>query len=197
MSKKICVFCGANKGRQQIYTDITRELAQIFIDQKITLVYGGAKIGLMGEMADTVLAGGGEVIGVMPRLLVDKEVSHKKITELHIVDTMAERKQVLMDLSDGFILLPGGLGSLDEFFEVLTLAQLGLHNKPSGILNVAGYYDDMLKFLENSIQENFVNHSNYSKIIIENDPVKLTNAIINYNEPMATRWDKVTTLIEA
>lgn len=191
MSKKInriCVFCGASKGINPIYTEAARDLAKVMLDANIGLVYGGASIGLMGEMADCMVAGGGEVIGVMPSLLMDREIAHPDITELHVVDSMSDRKNLLDELSDAFIMMPGGVGTLDEFFEVLTLAQLGVHNKPRGVLNVANYYDDLLKFLDHSVSEAFWNPMNQERMLIETSSSKLVQALINYNSPLINRW---------
>jgi uncharacterized protein (TIGR00730 family) len=187
-NKKICVFCGASKGLNPLYAEIARQVAHIFLEKKITLVYGGAKVGLMGELADTMMAGGGEVIGVMPKFLFDREVAHTDITKLHVVDTMSERKNLLMAISDGFITLPGGIGSLDEFFEVLTLAQLGQHNKPSGVLNVAHYYDDLLRFMQHSVAENFWNSTNHNRVIVNEDPRQLIESVLHFNAPVVNRW---------
>jgi uncharacterized protein (TIGR00730 family) len=190
-SKKICVFCGASKGTQSIYSTMARKLASIFLEQNITLVYGGAKVGLMGEMAEAIMEGGGRVTGIIPSFLRDKEIANTQITDLQVVDTMSERKKRLIEISDGFILLPGGIGSLDEFFEVLTLAQLGQHNKPSGILNVGHYYDDLLKFLAHSVNETFWNLTNHNRVIIEEDPQRLMDKVLDYHVSLTNRWSEI------
>ncbi|MCP4722847.1 MAG: TIGR00730 family Rossman fold protein, partial [Desulfobacteraceae bacterium] len=154
--KKICVYCGSSPGRHPEYVAAARFLAEELLSRKIGLVYGGAHVGIMGEIADTVLKGGGEVIGIMPRALVDKEVSHPGLTELKIVDSMHQRKAMMADLSHGFIALPGGLGTIEELFEALTWAQLGFHKKPCGLLNARGYYDHLSAFLDHTVEEKFV-----------------------------------------
>jgi len=143
--KSICVFCGANFNADPLLKKAIEELAEIMVNQNITLVYGGGKVGVMGMMADAILSKGGKVEGVIPKFLMTEEIAHPALTKLHVVETMHARKQLMSDLSDGFITLPGGLGTMEEFFEVLTWLQLGLHNKPVAILNVNGYYDLLLK----------------------------------------------------
>lgn len=179
----LCVFCGSSKGNNQDYIDAARQLALLLAKADIELVYGGAMIGMMGELADAVLANEGRVVGVMPKLILEKEIAHQDITELHIVDTMHERKALMAKLSDGFILLPGALGSLEEFFEIATWSQLGIHAKPFGILNVNGYYDHIIKFIDHAVQEGFLNHIYRDNIIIENSPQKLLQAFMNYQAP--------------
>lgn len=170
---KIAVFCGSNHGNRPEYVDATNQLAASLCNADISLVYGGANVGLMGVLANQMLRLGGEVIGVLPENLVEWEVAHRGITKLHIVPTMHERKVMMMNLADGFIMLPGGAGSLDEFFEVITLAQLGLHKKPCGILNVAKYYDLLLSFLEHSVTEGFIKNGYRDLVMIDNHPEKL------------------------
>ena len=154
--QRLCVYCGSNQGRQPAYLAAASELAGALHERGISLVYGGASVGLMGQLADTLLALGGEVIGVMPQALVDKEVSHSGLTELRVVASMHERKSLMAELSDGFIALPGGYGTLEELFEVLTWTQLGYHSKPCALLNIAEYFDHLLRFLENTVKEQFV-----------------------------------------
>ena len=144
--KRVCVYCGSSPGIKPEYREAARVLGQELARREIGLVYGGASIGMMGEIADTVLGNGGEVIGVMPQALINKEVSHPGLTELKVVKSMHERKATMADLSDGFIALPGGLGTVEELFEILTWAQLGFHTKPIGLLNVLGYYDSRAGF---------------------------------------------------
>ena len=170
---KIAVFCGSNHGIRQEYTEATNQLAKSLFDANISLVYGGANVGLMGVLANQMLELGGEVIGVLPQNLIEWEVAHRDITKLHIVPTMHERKVMMMNLADGFVMLPGGAGSLDEFFEVVTLAQLGLHKKPCGLLNTAGYYDLLISFLEHSVTEGFIKNGYRDLFMIENHPDQL------------------------
>ena len=171
--KKVCVYCGSRSGRRPEYSHAARSLAKALTRRGIGLVYGGASVGIMGEIADAVLAGGGEVIGVIPQALVDNEVAHNGLTELKVVASMHERKQVMMDLSDGFIALPGGLGTQEELFEVLTWSQLGLHKKPCGLLNVEGYYDKLCSFLDHAVEEQFVKTYHREMLLVEDSPEKL------------------------
>lgn len=169
----LCVFCGANPGRNGAYINAAKQLGEYLASLNITLVYGGASIGLMGVLADSVLACDGNVIGVIPQNLVDKELAHPDLTECHIVDSMHARKQRMADLADGFILLPGGLGSLDEFFEILTWAQLQFHTKPRGILNVNAYYQPLIQLLDHILAEQFMSSSSRDNIIIDESPIGL------------------------
>jgi len=178
--KKVCVYCGSSSGRRPGYSYAARGLAKALTSRGIGLVYGGAGIGIMGEIADAVLAGGGQVIGVIPQMLADKEVAHDGLTELKIVGSMHERKQVMMDLSDGFIALPGGLGTQEELFEVLTWSQLGLHKKPCGLLNVEGYYDKLCSFLDHAVEEQFVKSHHREMLLVEQSPEKLLTLMEAY-----------------
>lgn len=154
--KSIAVFCGSREGNKAIYGQVAQCLGRCLADNSITLVYGGAKIGLMGRVAEGALDADGAVVGIMPEHLVQKEIAHSGITELKIVQTMHQRKQAMVDLADAFILLPGGVGSLEEFFEVWTWAQLGLHMKPIGILNIDGFYDDLIAMCKKAVDQEFV-----------------------------------------
>lgn len=186
--KNLCVFCGSSVGSDPVFIDATRQLATTLVENKIGLVYGGAKVGLMGILADTALEKGGEVIGVMPKLLIEKEIAHDGLTKLHVVKSMHERKALMAELADGFIMLPGGTGSLDEFFEILTWSQLGFHGKPCGILNVANYYDHILKFLDEAVAKHFLKEI-YRKIVIaEDSPEKLLAAFATYQAPSEPKW---------
>ena len=178
--KKVCVYCGSSSGRRPGYSYAARGLAKALTSRGIGLVYGGAGIGIMGEIADAVLAGGGQVIGVIPQMLADKEVAHDGLTELKIVGSMHERKQVMMDLSDGFIALPGGLGTQEELFEVLTWSQLGLHTKPCGLLNVEGYYDKLCSFLDHAVEEQFVKCHHREVLLVQQSPEKLLTLMEAY-----------------
>ncbi|MCA9472831.1 MAG: TIGR00730 family Rossman fold protein [Nitrospirales bacterium] len=154
--KRLCVFCGSTKGSLPIYERVTRELGEQFLKRGIGLVYGGGNIGLMGIMAETVLKGGGEVIGIIPKALAEKELAFRELADLRIVQTMHERKALMEQLSDGFIALPGGFGTLEEICEMVTWAQLNIHSKPCGLLNIEGFYDDLLSFMDNQVQQGFV-----------------------------------------
>ena len=171
--RRICVFCGSNAGIRSEYAEVARALATILVERKLGIVYGGGNVGLMGVVADAALGLGGEVIGVIPELLVAKEVAHHGVTELRIVQTMHERKALMNDLSDAFIALPGGFGTLDEFFEVLTWSQLGFHGKPCALLNVAGYYDRMLAMLDHAVAEGLLRPAHRELVIADTDPSRL------------------------
>jgi len=171
--KNICVYCGSSSGRLPAYADGARALAHALVERDIGLVYGGASIGLMGVLADTVLQLGGRVAGVIPQALARKEVAHHGLTELHITHTMHERKTRMAELSDGFIAMPGGIGTFEELFEVWTWAQLGIHAKPVGLLNVAGYYDALTAFLDHAKEEQFLKPQHRSVLIVEPEPVAL------------------------
>lgn len=175
--QRVCVFCGSSPGRGTVYVEAARRLARALTRKHIDLVYGGASVGVMGSLADAVLDLGGQVFGVIPKPLVDREKSHKHLTELHVVDDMHERKALMGALSDGFIALPGGLGTLEEFFEVLTWNQLGIHAKPCGLLNVGGYYDSLIELLDHSVEEQFVNAAHRSFMLVEIDPDALLEAM--------------------
>jgi hypothetical protein len=161
--KKICVFCGSSSGNREEYSSAASELGRELAKRNIGLVYGGASVGIMGALADSVLENGGEVTGVIPESLVES-VGHEKLTELHVVDTMHARKALMFELSCAFIALPGGLGTLEEIFEVLTWGQLGFHKKPCGILNISGYFDHLLRFLEHSVSEKFVKEAHFDML---------------------------------
>jgi uncharacterized protein (TIGR00730 family) len=171
--RRICVFCGSNAGARSEYAEAAFALAAVLVEHKLGIVYGGGNVGLMGVLADAALGRGGEVIGVIPRKLVDKEVAHRGVTELRIVETMHERKALMNDLSDAFIALPGGFGTLDEFFEVLTWSQLGFHGKPCALLNVAGYYDRMLAMLDHAVTERLLRPVHRELVIADTDPSRL------------------------
>ncbi|MBT3880148.1 MAG: TIGR00730 family Rossman fold protein, partial [Candidatus Scalindua sp.] len=154
--KRLCVYCGSSSGRQPGYAQVARQLAHAMVSKNIDLVYGGASVGIMGEIANAVLGEGGDVIGVIPKGLFAKEVAHTGITELREVGSMHERKALMADLSDGFIALPGGLGTIEEIFEIITWSQLGMHRKPCGLLNVNNYYDKLIGFLDHAVSEQFI-----------------------------------------
>jgi len=186
--KTICVFAGSSAGARPEYRAEAIELGRALAARDIGLVYGGARVGLMGAVADAVLAAGGHVTGVIPRALVDKEVAHSGLTDLRVVTSMHERKALMADLSDGFIALPGGWGTLDEFFEILTWAQLGLHHKPCGLLNVQRYFDGLLSFLEHSTNEGFVRREYRSMISVSHSPSALLEALEAYQRPAVEKW---------
>ncbi len=186
--KNICVYCGSNSGNNPQYIVSAKLLAKALASQNIGLVYGGASVGIMGALADTMLDLGGKVIGVMPQSLVDKEVSHPGLTELKIVNSMHQRKALMAELSDAFIALPGGLGTLEELFEMLTWSQLGYHNKPCAILNIEGYFDGLLNFLAHAVTQGFIKTSHAQMLIKETLPEKLLSVMNNYQAPRVEKW---------
>ncbi|MCB9078405.1 MAG: TIGR00730 family Rossman fold protein [Anaerolineaceae bacterium] len=186
--KRICVFCGSSPGARPEYVAAARQLGQLLAARNIGLVYGGGRVGLMGKLAEAVLEKNGEVIGVIPKALADKEVAFTRLADLRIVNSMHERKALMADLADGFIALPGGLGTIEEFFEVLTWAQLGIHHKPCGLLNVGHYYTQLLEFLAHTAQERFVETETLATILVDDDPDTLLQKFERYQPP---KIDKV------
>ncbi len=185
--KKICVFAGSSKGSKDEYIKVTQNLGNLLAQKGITLVYGGGNVGLMKIIADSVLEAKGKVIGIIPKTIDKLEVTHNDITELHIVDSMHQRKAMMEEMSDSFIVLPGGLGTLDEMFEVLSWCQLGFHHKPCGILNIGGYYDSLLKFLDEMIDDNFASKDLYSFLLVAHKPDQILDKILNYKSPKIRR----------
>jgi uncharacterized protein (TIGR00730 family) len=186
--KRICVFAGSSRGAREEYAQAAQQLARELVSRGCDVVYGGGKVGMMGVLADATLAAGGRVIGVIPKALLEKEVAHGGLTELRVVASMHERKAMMAELSDGFIALPGGLGTLEEFFEVLTWAQLGLHPKPCGLLNVSGYFDRLLEFLDLSVEERFVKSQHRALVITATSPTELLELIAAYRPPHVEKW---------
>lgn len=184
----ICVFCGSQSGKSPVYTEEAQKLGRLIAQLKFTLVYGGGQVGLMGVVSNAALDAGGEVTGVIPKALFGKELANKKITKLHVVNSMHERKQLMYTLADGFVALPGGLGTFDEFFEVLTWAQLGLHHKPCGLLNVAQYFDPLLKMLDKSLEEGLLKESSRQMIITDSDVESLFKKMRAYKPPKTEKW---------
>ena len=186
--KRICVFAGSSRGLGPEYVNAAKSLGRELASRELGLVYGGAKVGLMGVLADTVLEAGRDVIGVMPTALVEKEVAHHGLSDLRVVGSMQERKALMIDLSDGFIAAPGGLGTLEEIFEVLTLAQLGMHEKPCGLLNVCGYYGALLRFLDHSVNERFIQELHREMIVVEESPQALLDRFDHYQPARVSKW---------
>jgi len=176
-SKRICVFCGSSMGFKKIYELAARSLAKELVRRHIVLVYGGGNIGLMGVIAEEVIAGGGEVIGIIPQFLADKEFAHESISTLHVVETMHERKALMERESDGFLAMPGGLGTLEEYCEMLTWKQLELHHKPCGLLNIDGFFDALIGFVDHQVQEGFVSKENRDLIMEAKDVQTLVDQI--------------------
>ena len=186
--KRICVYCGSSPGKFRQYRDAARTLGHELASRGIALVYGGASIGVMGTIADAVLEKGGEVLGVIPVALAKREITHKGLNELFVVNSMHERKAKMADLSDGFIALPGGWGTIEEFFEMLTWAQLGLHEKPCGLLNISSYYDHLFSFLEHAFDQQFVQQEFRPMIIIDQSAGTLLDRFQNYSAPHVKKW---------
>jgi uncharacterized protein (TIGR00730 family) len=183
---RLCVFCGASPGARPAYAAATEELARLLVERGIGLVYGGGAVGLMGKLADAVLAEGGEAIGVIPEALVAKEIGHDGLSELRVVGSMHERKALMADLADGFVALPGGLGTVEELFEVYTWAQLGLHQKPCALLDVDGYYEGIARFLAHAVEERFVREEHRAMLIVEREPRVLLERLRHF-EPAAVQ----------
>jgi uncharacterized protein (TIGR00730 family) len=186
--RSICVFCGSNAGKAAVYAEAARDLAHAIVGRGMKLVYGGGNIGLMGVLGEAALAAGGHVIGVTPRRLLEKEVVHTGLSALHVVDTMHERKALMAELSDGFIALPGGLGTYEEMFEVLTWAQLGFHRKPCGLLNVAGFYDRLTGFLDHAVAERFLGAEHRAMLLVESDAQTLVARLAGHRPPQVSKW---------
>ncbi len=184
----ICVFCGSSVGRNGLYAEKARKLGKELAERKITLVFGGGNIGVMREIADSVMESGGQVIGVMPKHIVDKEIAHQNITKLHIVGSMHERKALMAELSDAFIALPGGFGTLDEIFEVMTWNQLEIINKPTALLNVDGYFNHLLSFIDHAVGERFVRREHQQNLVVEEDEVKLIQRLEDFRPVKADKW---------
>jgi uncharacterized protein (TIGR00730 family) len=186
--QSICGFCGSSTGANPAYRRAAESLGRAIATSGRRLVYGGGNVGLMGVLADAALEQGGQVIGVIPRHLVDLEVAHQSLTEQRIVDSMHQRKQLMAELAEGFVILPGGLGTLEEFFEVWTWGQLGLHRKPYGILNVASYFDSLLAFLDHSVSERFVRPDHRRLLLMAEDPMELLHRLDTYAVPLSPKW---------
>ncbi len=185
---RICIFCGSSLGFDSQYALAAAALAEYLTDEKIGIVYGGSDVGLMRTVADTALERGGEVIGVIPKALVEKEIAHRGLSDLRLVGSMHERKAMMSELSDAFIALPGGYGTLEEFCEVLTWSQLGLQRKPCGLLNVKGYYDPLLSLFDRAVAEGFLKAENRQLVVSEKDPAELVQALRNAHLPAVSKW---------
>jgi uncharacterized protein (TIGR00730 family) len=186
--KRVCVYCGSSDGARPYYLQAARALGSSLVGRGLGLVYGGSNIGLMGALADTVLAEGGEVIGIIPEPLVAREVAHKNLSDLRIVGSMHERKALMAELADAFVALPGGFGTLEEFCEIVTWIQLGLHRKPCGLLNVEGYYDGLLSFLNHAVAEGFILPQYRAAVLTDSEAGGLLEKIASYEAPPLHRW---------
>ena len=187
--KRICVYCGSSSGANPVHREAAENLGALLAARGIGLVYGGGNVGLMGIVADAALQAGGEVIGVIPTALMDKELGHAGVTKLHVTASMHERKQLMADLSDGFISLPGGIGTLEELFETFTWLQLGFHGKPVGLLNVAGFYDHLLAFLRHAADERFLGPAHLESLLVETDAGPLLARMARFRAPLLAKWE--------
>lgn len=186
--KKLAVFCGSSAGARPSYIDGARSFGRLLAQRGIGVVYGGSNVGLMAAIANEVADELGEVIGVIPQALVEREVANTSLADLRIVGSMHERKALMAALCDGFVALPGGIGTLEEFFEVWTWAQLGMHNKPCGLLNIAGYFDPLLAFVDRAVDEKFVRPVHRAMVIVEEDGERLLDRFVSYEPPRVAKW---------
>ena len=186
--KSLCVFCGSSPGANGAYAEAARAFGTLLVTNNITLIYGGGKVGLMGQLADSVLKNGGEAIGVIPETLFKKEVAHQNLTKLHVVENMHVRKALMYELSDGFVALPGGTGTLDELFEVFTWIQIGYLSKPIGLLNVNGYFNHLSTFLEHTVAERFVKPEHLTMLLVDDNGESLLHRMHNTNPVSCDKW---------
>ena len=186
--RRVCVYCGSSSGVLPEYSAAARELAGVLVRHELELVYGGADKGIMGVLADAMLEHGGKVHGVIPKMLTDKEIAHQGLTELHVVASMHQRKTMMAALSDGFIALPGGYGTLEEIIEIITWGQLRFHDKPCGLLNVNGYFDHLLAFLDHANQEGFLRRENRDMLLVDSDPAGIVRQFERYTAPHVEKW---------
>jgi uncharacterized protein (TIGR00730 family) len=185
---RICVFCGSSLGRNPAYTAAARDLGAELVRRDIELVYGGGNVGLMGVIADAVLQAGGRATGVIPRAMVERELAHGDLTTLHVVGSMHERKALMAQLADGFIALPGGFGTLEEFCEVVTWTQLGVHAKACGLLNVDGYYDGLVAFLRHALDEDFLRPTHFDIVVSATTASEMIERVLHWQPPAVARW---------
>jgi uncharacterized protein (TIGR00730 family) len=187
--RRLCVFCGSSPGARPAYGEAAEELARVLVAEGIGLVYGGGAVGLMGRLADAVLAEGGEAIGVLPEALMAKEIGHPGLSDLRVVGSMHERKALMADLADGFVALPGGLGTVEELFEIYTWAQLGLHRKPCALLDVVGYYEGIASFLAHAVEERFLREDHRAMLIVEREPHALLERLQRFEpDAVVPKW---------
>ncbi len=186
--KSICVFCGSSVGKKEVYSKAARQLGKVLAKNNITLVYGGGKVGLMGVIANSILENGGTCIGVIPQSIADLEIAHTGLDELHIVDSMAERKDMMAELSDAFIAMPGGFGTLDEMAEILTYNQLRIFDKPIGLYNIEGYFDGLLNFFDHAVEEQFVRGEHRGNIVVSTDPEGIIGNLKAYEPVKIGKW---------
>jgi uncharacterized protein (TIGR00730 family) len=186
--RRLCVFLGSSPGRLPIYAETARQFGTLIAERGIGLVYGGGRVGLMGVIADAACAAGGEVIGVIPEALRARELDHQGLSKLHVVRTMHERKALMAELSDGFVALPGGIGTFEELFEVWTWAQLGYHDKPCGLLDIDGFYANMSRFIDYVVEEGFLREEHRRMLLVEREGSALLDRLLAYRAPATTRW---------
>ena len=186
--KRICVFCGSSVGSKPEYAEAAVTLGGLLAARQIGLIYGGGNVGLMGVVANAVLDAGGEVIGVIPHSLAQREIEHRGLTQLHVVDSMHTRKAMMADLADAFIAMPGGVGTFEEFFEAVTWTQLGLHRKPCGLLNVAGFYSPLAAFIDQAVSEGFIKPVHRAAIVVDSDPARLLDSLMTVELPSVPKW---------
>jgi uncharacterized protein (TIGR00730 family) len=186
--KRICVYCGSSVGNQSVYREAALAMGAVLAGRKIGLVYGGGNVGLMGIIADAVLAGGGEVIGVIPRSLADREIAHSGVTDLRVVDSMHARKALMADLSDAFIAMPGGVGTYEQFIEAVPRTQLGVHPKPCGLMHAREFYTPLALFIDQAVTEGFIKPVHRASIIVDDDPERLVNALSEVKLPDVPKW---------
>ena len=186
--RRVCVFCGSSVGNQPAYAEAARAMGAVLARRGIGLVYGGGNVGLMGVVADAVMEHGGEAIGVIPQSLADREIAHTSITELRVVDSMHTRKAMMAELSDAFIAMPGGVGTFEEFFEVVTWTQLGLHRKPCGLLNVHAFYTPLAAFIDQAVTEGFIKPVHRAAIVVDSDPARLLDTLATIDLPAVPKW---------
>jgi uncharacterized protein (TIGR00730 family) len=186
--KAVCVYCGSSMGASPVYADAARAFGRALVEADLSLVYGGGHVGLMGAIADEVLAQGGRAVGVIPELLFEKEVAHTGLTELHVVPDMHHRKKKMADFSDAFVSMPGGVGTFEELFEVYTWAQLGYHRKPVALLNTAGYYEPLLAMLRHTVEEGFMRPPLLDMLLVADEPISLIQKLNDYTPTLANKW---------
>ena len=188
--KQVCIFCGSYQGTQPIYMITAHQMGMGLAQRGLGLVYGGGRVGLMGAVADGTMAGGGKVTGVIPQSLVDRELAHNGLSEIHVVKSMHERKAMMAEIADAFIAMPGGYGTLDELFEIITWAQLGFHHKPIALLNIGGYFDPLLTFIEHMATEGFIKPEHRGAVLVKNEVDTLLDTLLSYKPPQLEKWLK-------
>jgi uncharacterized protein (TIGR00730 family) len=181
--KKIAVYCGSNRGARDEYVQAATAFGKSLVDQGFGMIYGAGRTGMMGEIADAVIQNGGEVVGVTPKMFLNMDLIHPQLTKLHVVDTMHERKSLMVELAEGFVALPGGMGTFEELLEVLTWAQLGIHNKPCGLLNICGYYDKLIGMFDHAVSQRFISKIDRKRLLVDEDPDRLLKKFDGYKSP--------------